>query len=187
VEKGPPHGRHLATREEAETVNARLGAWLKERGLSMNTEKTRTVRSDDGFDFLSFNIRRHRPKTGAKALTRPSRDALHKIRRRIADELRAMRGHSPAEVIAKMSPIIRGQASYFRTGASKTSFQALDNHLWQHLYKWARRHSWPSPGNAPCATSKGYARCANNRCCTPTARPTPPASGKPGTRPSTRR
>jgi Group II intron, maturase-specific domain len=104
--------------DTAETVNARLGAWLKERGLSMNTERTRIVRIDDGFDFLSFNIRRHRPKTGAKVLTRPSRDALHKIRRRIADELRAMRGHSPAEVIAKMNPIIRGQANYFRTRAA---------------------------------------------------------------------
>jgi RNA-directed DNA polymerase len=74
-------------------------------------------------------------------LTRPSRDALKKIRRRIADELRAMRGHRPAEVIGKMNPIIRGQANYFRPGASKTSFEKLDCHLWQHLYKWAcRRH-----------------------------------------------
>jgi RNA-directed DNA polymerase len=72
-------------------------------------------------------------------LTRPSRDALHKIRRRIADELRAMRGHSPIEVIDKMNPIIRGQANYYRTGASKTSYQSLDHHLWQHLYTWARR------------------------------------------------
>jgi RNA-directed DNA polymerase len=127
------------SREEAETVSARLRAWLKERGLSMNTDKTRIVHIDDGFDFLSFNIRRYHPKTGAKVLTRPSRDALHKIRRRIADELRAMRGHSPIEVIDKMNPIIRGQANYYRPGASKTSYKSLDHHLWQHLYKWARR------------------------------------------------
>ena len=127
------------SREQAEAVQGMLGAWLKERGLSMNTDKTRIVRIDDGFDFLAFNIRRHHTASGTKVLTRPSRDALKKMRRRIADELRALRGASPIGVIAKMNPIIRGQANYFRTGASKKSFQDLDRHLWQHLYKWARR------------------------------------------------
>jgi RNA-directed DNA polymerase len=127
------------TREQAKTVQARLSAWLTERGLSLNKEKTRTGRIDDGFDFLSFNIRRYHVRNGTKVLTRPSRDALKKIRRRIAEELRALRGASPAEVIIKMNPIIRGQANYFRPGASKKAYQRLDNHLWQHLYKWARR------------------------------------------------
>jgi RNA-directed DNA polymerase len=127
------------SREEAETVQRRLGTWLKERGLSMNTEKTRIAQIDGGFDFLAFSIRRYHTKSGTKVLTRPSRDALKKMRRRIADELRALRGSSPIEVISKMNPIIRGQANYFRTGASKKSFQNLDDHLWQHLYKWARR------------------------------------------------
>src|SRR6266508_3382302 len=52
-------------------------------------------RIDAGFDFLSFNIRRYHVRTGTKVLTRPSRDALKKIRRRNAEELRALRGASP--------------------------------------------------------------------------------------------
>ncbi len=127
------------SREEAETVRARLGAWLKERGLSLNMEKTRIGRISDGFDFLSFSIRRYHTRRGTKVLTRPSRDAMRKIRRRITEELRALRGASPIEVINKMNPIIRGQANYFRPGASKKAYQALDSHLWQNLYKWARR------------------------------------------------
>jgi RNA-directed DNA polymerase len=127
------------SREQAETVQARLSAWLKGRGLSLNQEKTRISRIADGFDFLSFTIRRYHLRSGTKVLTKPSRDALKKIRRRIADELRALRGASPAEVIMKMNPIIRGQANYFRPGASKKAYQSLDYHLWQHLYKWARR------------------------------------------------
>lgn len=127
------------SREEAETVRARLGAWLKERGLSLNKEKTRTGRINDGFDFLSFNIRRYHTQSGTKVLTKPSRGAISKIRRRIAGELRALRGASPIEVISKKNPVIRGQANYFRPGASKKAYQALDSHLWQHLYKWARR------------------------------------------------
>jgi RNA-directed DNA polymerase len=127
------------SREQAEKVQARISAWLKDRGLSLNQEKTRIGRIDDGFDFLSFNIRRYHVHSGTKALTKPSRNALTKIRRRIADELRALRGASPIEVITKMNPIIRGQANYFRSGVSKKAYQSLDLHLWRHLYKWARR------------------------------------------------
>ena len=63
------------SREQAETVTARLDVWLKERGLSLNQEKTRIGRVDAGFDFLSFTIRRYYLRGGAKVLT-PSRTAL---------------------------------------------------------------------------------------------------------------
>ena len=126
-------------REQAEAVADRLSTWLKERGLSLNQAKTRIGRIDAGFDFLSFSIRRYHIRGGTKVLTKPSRDALERIRRRNAQELRALRGAAPAEVIATLNPIIRGQAFYYRPGASKRAYQALDHHLWQHLYKWARR------------------------------------------------
>jgi len=127
------------SREQAETVRARLDEWLEGRGLALNEDKTRISRVDEGFDFLSFTIRRYHIRGGTKVLTKPSRDALRKIRRRNAAEMRSLRGSKPIEVIATMNSIIRGQANYYRPGASKKAFQALDNHLWQHLYKWARR------------------------------------------------
>jgi RNA-directed DNA polymerase len=127
------------SREQAETARARLSEWLGDRGLALNQDKTRIGRVDTGFDFLSSTIRRYHIHGGTKVLTKPSRDALRKIRRRNATELRSLRGSKPIEVIATMNPIIRGQANYYRPGASKKAFQALDNHLWQHLYKWARR------------------------------------------------
>ena len=60
------------SREQAEAVQARLGAWLKERGLTLNKEKTRIGRISDGFDFLSFNIRRYRTSQGSKVHTGPA-------------------------------------------------------------------------------------------------------------------
>jgi RNA-directed DNA polymerase len=127
------------TREQAETVAARLTPWLKERGLTLNQEKTRIGRIDAGFDFLSFTIRRYYTSGGPKVLTTPSRTALKKIRQRLAQELRSLRGADPAEVIRVMNPIIRGQANYYRPGASSRAFHGLDNYLWRLLYKWARR------------------------------------------------
>src|SRR5664279_973800 len=127
------------SRAQAESVQARISRWLADRGLTLNQDKTRIGHIDDGFDFLSFTIRRYHVRGAAKVLTKPSRDALKRIRRRNADQLRALRGASPVEVIAVMNPIIRGQANYYRSGVSKKAYKALDNHLWQHLYKWARR------------------------------------------------
>ena len=134
------------SREQAETVTARLDVWLKERGLSLNQEKTRIGRVDAGFDFLSFTIRRYYLRGGAKVLTTPSRTALKKIRQRLAQELRSLRGADPADVIRTLNPIIRGQANYYRPGASTKAFHALDDYLWRRLDKWARRRH---PRQAP--------------------------------------
>ena len=81
---------------------------------------------EEGFDFLSFTIRRFHVRNGPKVLTIPSRDALKKIRQRNAQELRILRGAAPAEVIGTMNPIIRGQANYYRPGASKRAYKAPD-------------------------------------------------------------
>jgi Group II intron, maturase-specific domain len=86
-----------------------------------------------------LTIRRYHTGGDSKALTKPSRDALSKIRRRNAHELRAVRGSSPVEVIMTRNPIIKGQANYYRSGASKKAFQKLDDHLWRCMYTWARR------------------------------------------------
>jgi RNA-directed DNA polymerase len=132
-------------REQAETVAARLSPWLKERGLSMNQEKTKIGRVDAGFDFLSFTIRRYHKSAGPKVLTTPSRSALKKIRQRLAQELRSLRGADPAEVIKVMNPIIRGQANYYRPGVSTKAFKGLDHYLWRLLYTWARRRHPKKP------------------------------------------
>src|SRR6266851_3222683 len=67
------------SREQAEMVRGKLSTWLKPRGLSFNQDKTRIVHLDDGFDFLSFNIRRYYTASGTKVLIKPSKGALSKI------------------------------------------------------------------------------------------------------------
>jgi RNA-directed DNA polymerase len=129
------------SREQAEEVRARLTAWLEPKGLTLNGEKTRIVHIDEGFDFLGFNIRRYRTENGHKVLTKPSKDAMKKTRRRLADEVRALRGATPKEIVGRLNPVIRGVAAYYRTGVSSEAYSTLDDHLWRHLYRWAcRRH-----------------------------------------------
>jgi RNA-directed DNA polymerase len=40
-------------------------------------------------------------------------------------------------VLAKLSPIIRGWAAYYRSVVSSKLFSSLDHYLWQLLYRWA--------------------------------------------------
>jgi RNA-directed DNA polymerase len=122
------HSRH-----EAEQVKARLAAWLAPRGLAFNEDKTRVVTLDEGFDFLGFNVRRYH----GKLLIKPSKAAARRIRERLRDELRSLRGTNAPAVIKRLNPIIRGWAAYYRTAVASETFHALDGLLWKLTFKWA--------------------------------------------------
>jgi RNA-directed DNA polymerase len=125
------------SRQEAEQVKARLAEWLAPRGLTFNEEKTRVVHLDDGFDFLGFTARRYH----GKLLIKPSKAAIKRVRQRLAVEFRALRGANAAAVLARINPITRGWANYYRGAASSKVFAALDTHMWKLTYKWAcHRH-----------------------------------------------
>ena len=83
-----PHVALCHSRQEALEVKARLADWLAPRGLSFNEDKTRVVSLDEGFDFLGLNVRRY----GPKSLIKPSKAAQRRIRERLRDELRSLRG-----------------------------------------------------------------------------------------------
>ena len=120
------------TQQEAEQAKVRLATWLAPRGLAFNEDKTRVVTLDEGFDFLGFNVRRYR----GKLLIKPSKAAARRIRERLRDELRSLRGSNAQAVIKRLNPIIRGWAAYYRTQVSAETFGKLDNYLWRLTYKW---------------------------------------------------
>jgi RNA-directed DNA polymerase len=148
-----PHGAHVAagapvlvryaddfvvmchTREQAEQVWHRLGQWLAPRGLAFNVDKTQVVHVEQGFDFLGFNVRRY----DGKLLIKPSPAAVRRIRKRLAAEVRSLRGANAEAVVRRLNPIIRGWAAYYRSVVSKEVFASVDHHLWRHLYLWALR------------------------------------------------
>jgi RNA-directed DNA polymerase len=122
------------SQEQVRQVKARLAAWLAPRGLVFNEDKTTIVHLDQGLDFLGFNVRRY----AGKLLIKPSKPAVRRIRSRLATEMRALRGSNAPAVLAKMIPITRGWATYYRGVVSKKAFAALDDYLWKLTYKWAK-------------------------------------------------
>ncbi|MGW1564464.1 group II intron reverse transcriptase/maturase [Streptomyces sp. NPDC002144] len=126
------------SRAAAEQVKARLAEWLAPRGLVFNEDKTRIVHAETGFDFLGFNVRRYR---SGKLLIKPSKAAVRRIRARLREEIRTLRGAETLAVLRAVNPIVRGWAAYYRTVVSKEVFASLDGYLWQLTYRWAlRRH-----------------------------------------------
>ena len=122
------------SRAAAEQVKAQLAEWLAPRGLVFNEDKTRIVHAETGFDFLGFNVRRYR---SGKLLIKPSKAAVKRIRGRLREEIRALRGADPLAVLRALNPVIRGWAAYYRTVVSKEVFSSLDAYLWQLTYRWA--------------------------------------------------
>jgi RNA-directed DNA polymerase len=128
------------SQEQAWQVKARLAKWLAPRGLVFNEDKTTVVHLNRGFDFLGSNVRRY---PNGKLLIKPSKAAIRRVRRRLADEMRNLRGSNAVAVLATIIPIVRGWAAYYRGVVSKEVFTALDDHMWKLTYKWAN-HSHPN-------------------------------------------
>jgi RNA-directed DNA polymerase len=126
------------SREQAEQVKAGLAQWLAPRGLVFNEDKTRIVHLEEGFDFLGVNIRRYKHgQRPAKLLITPSQDAVKRLRKRLAEEMRGLRGSNAKAVIARINPIVRGWSAYYRGVVSKKIFNSMDDYLWRLTYKWA--------------------------------------------------
>jgi RNA-directed DNA polymerase len=123
------------TREQAQDVQQQLAGWLEPRGLAFNHAKTQITHLSDGVDFLGFGIRRY---PNGKPLTKPGKEALRQIRKRLAAEMRALRGSNADAVIARLNPVIAGWTAYYRIGVSKRAFNDLDAYLWRLVWKWAR-------------------------------------------------
>src|SRR5262249_8606549 len=125
---------------QAQQVKTELAGWLAPRGLAFNEDKTRIVHLEtEGFDYLGVNGRRYR---NSKLLIKPSPTAVKRLRKRLATEIRALRGSNAAAVIARLNPIIRGWAAYYRGVVSSKIFNSLDSYVWKLVYKWAK-HTHP--------------------------------------------
>jgi RNA-directed DNA polymerase len=127
------------SRQQAEQVKAQLARWLEPRGLAFSEAKTRIVPLPEGFDFLGFNLRRY---PNGKLPIKPGATAIKRFRGRLAKEFRALRGPNITAVLAKIVPIVRGWAAYYRTVVSARVFHALTEYLWKLACKWA---CWSHP------------------------------------------
>ena len=111
--------------------------FLRERGLTLSSEKTLITHIEEGFDFLGQNIRKYKGKLLIKPSKRSIRQFISHVRRVIWDNR-----HIPAgQLIVLLNPILRGWATYHRHVVSKAIFFSLHHELVISLLRWAKwRH-----------------------------------------------
>ena len=114
-------------------------------GVSLHPEKTRIVHVRDGFEFLGYKIKRGKGLRMAahKRTTKANPLNLYAIPRarsvdRFKDQIRNLtRRKAPVrlcDVIAAISPIIRGWGNYYRKANVRKLFHQLDG--------WIERRLW---------------------------------------------
>ncbi|WP_343240250.1 reverse transcriptase domain-containing protein [Streptomyces sp. SID14515] len=137
---GPAH--------RAEALCERVAEVLAPLGPRLSPEKTRVVHIEDGFDFLGHHIRRQRKRDTNKLVvyTRPSKKAIKAVKDRVSERTYIhTQNQSLATLLEGLNRTMTGWATYFRHGAAKRTFNAVDHHAWHRVAIWRRRkHGIPS-------------------------------------------
>jgi RNA-directed DNA polymerase len=58
---------------------------------------------------------------------------------KIKETIRKGYGWSGSSLISALNPIIKGWANHYRTVASKATFAAVDNYIYQKTFYWTMR------------------------------------------------
>jgi RNA-directed DNA polymerase len=124
-----------------ETILPRITAFLAERGVRLSTEKTVMTSIIDGFDFLGQTLRKHARRNGtpAKLQITPSKGSCQGIKTQVKALCKQAVGATPARLIERLNPVLRGWANYHRHILCAETFAKLDSFVWRRLYRWAKQ------------------------------------------------
>ena len=112
-----------------------LTEFLAQRGLVLSEEKTLITHIDDGFDFLSFNIRKYK----GVLLTKPSNAKVKTFLDGIRSVIEENKSCKQETLIRMLNPKITCWANYYRSGASSETFHHVDDQIFCKLWQWAKR------------------------------------------------
>lgn len=111
--------------------------FLSARGLVLSASKTKITHVTEGFDFLGWNVKYFEDRL----ITQPAKKNRKAFLDKVRDLLRANKSATQAEVIDKLTRIVRGWGNYHRCQNASRTFAKCDHQIWQALWRWAvRRH-----------------------------------------------
>jgi RNA-directed DNA polymerase len=135
------------TESAAREALRRIGLVMNRLGLTLHPAKTRLVdvgRGKESFVFLGCTIRKKRSiqRNPRRHFTQrwPSPQATKKLRERVR-ELTSKRqsGKEVKQIIAELTPVLRGWGNYFRTGNADRQFNQMDHFVVARLRRWQHR------------------------------------------------
>ena len=108
--------------------------FLKVRGLQLSKEKSKITHINEGFDFLSQNIRKYKDKL----VIRPSKNSVQSFKDKIKLMFKNNRGIPAHGLIRLLNPVIRGWSNYHKGICAKRTFAKLGTFMYWQLKRWAK-------------------------------------------------
>lgn len=120
-------------------VLASIERFLIQRlGLTLNRDKSRVARAWE-CSYLGYGMSWHR-----QPRLRVATMSLRRLRDRLGELLRKVRGQKMASVIERINPVLRGWAGYFKLSQSKSPLEELDGWI-RHKLRCALWRQWKRP------------------------------------------
>ena len=122
-----------------ERVLASVERFLNHRlKLRLNRDKSRVAGSWK-CDYLGYGMSWH-----SQPRLRVATMSLRRVRDRLRELLRGVRGHKMANVIERVNPVLRGWAGYFKLSQSKRPLEELDGWV-RHKLRCVIWRQWKQP------------------------------------------
>jgi RNA-directed DNA polymerase len=146
------------TESQAREALRRIGLVMERLGLTLHPAKTRLVdlrRGRESFVFLGCTIRKKRSIQRAPNKHFMQRWPSPKATKRLRDLVRELTskrnsGKDVKQIIAELTPVLRGWGNYFRTGNADREFNKMDYFVIRSLRRWQfRRGGQRKPKRAP--------------------------------------
>ena len=112
-----------------------VAEFLAARGLTLSSEKTKITHINDGFDFLSQNVRKYK----GKLLIKPAKESVKSLLSNVRDIVKSNKTVPQAHLISLLNPVIRGWVNYHKHIVSKEIFSDVRHELWKITWNWSRR------------------------------------------------
>src|SRR5579862_7775170 len=146
-----------STESQAREALRRIGLVMDRLGLRLHPAKTRLVdlrRGKESFVSLGCTIRKRRsiqrnPRWHFMQRW-PSPKATKKLRDRVRELTdKRQSGKDVKQIIAELTPVLRGWGNYFRTGNADREFNKMDAFVVQSLRRWQYRRGGQRPTKRP--------------------------------------
>ncbi|MGC8630732.1 MAG: reverse transcriptase domain-containing protein [Thermoplasmata archaeon] len=138
----------ILVKGSAETAKIKLDEIMETIDLTLNKEKTRIVKAEEGFDFLGFRFVRKYSKRRGKRTTRwyPSPRSEQKIKEKIREltDKSKLSIMTPEQAKEQLIPLLRGWGNYFAHSTVSTKLYEIWDYAQRRLmYLYCRQHNKP--------------------------------------------
>ena len=141
------------TESQAREAHRRIGLVMDRLGLTLHPTKTRMVdlrRGQESFVFLGCTFRKKRSIQRAPDRHYLQRWPSPKATKRLRDRVREMTskrqsGKDVKQIVAELTPVLRGWGNYFRTGNADREFNKMDSFVVRSLRRWQSRRGGQRP------------------------------------------